>query len=816
MMGRAIQDVKYGLRVLGKSPSFTVMAVLVLGLGIGANTAIFSVVNAVLLRPLPFADPERLVYVWHVPPPKSFPGMTTFSVSAANYIDWRRENHVFERMAIYSAASMNLTGGGKPEYVRSATVSSDFFSVLGATPVLGRTFLPVEDQLGHDHEVVLTHAFWLSRFGGDPSIVGRDITLNGQAYRVIGVMGPKFLYPSWEHELLTPLAWTPKEAAVRGEHHSIVIARLKSGFSVKQAQAEMSAISDRLARQYPEDNKDWGAVVKPMRENMVEDVKTALLVLLGAVAFVLLIACANVANLLLARALGRSKEIAIRSALGASRGRLVQQLLVETILLGLCGGAAGLLVANSGVNLIVRFLARQLPRSTEITLDAQVLAFTLVISVLSGLVAGLAPAWRVSKANVNETLKQGLGRTSATGGGNRIRSALVVCEVSLSLMLLAGAGLLIRSLWNLRSTNPGFDTHNVLTMSLPIPGDKYPTPAQEINFWNQALERIRALPGVDAAGAVDDLPFNGGSHQPIAIEGRPKVAMSEQPEVDVRVISTGYLRAMHIPVLRGRDFNDSDTLDRPRAILISQAMAQRFWPGEDAIGKRLTLTFFPDRICEIVGIVGDVKLDGLDQKDKNSALYWPVTQVWESANGEWRSFGLDVVVRTTASPAGLAPAVTSAIHAIDPEQAVLHTMTLEDFTADSISQQRFNMLLLATFAGLALLLAALGIYSVLSYAARLRTREIGIRMALGAEISDVLRLMIFTGMKPALIGLGIGVLGAMALGRVLSDLVFGVKTTDPTTFLAVSVLLAGVALLATIFPAYRATRVDPMRTLRDE
>jgi predicted permease len=814
-MAKAIQDLKYGLRMLRKSPGFSIVAVLVLALGIGANTAIFSVVNAVLLRPLPFEDPSRIVHVWHVPPPKQFPGMTRFSVSAANYIDWQRENHVFDKMAIYSGASMNLTGGGKPEFVRAAAVSSDFFTVLGTKPLLGRTFLHGEDQLGHEHEAVLTHAYWKSRFGGDRGIVGRQITLNDQAYTVVGVMGPDFMYPAWEQKLWVPLAWTAKEAAVRGEHHSIVIARLKQGVDIKQAQAEMSAISDRLARQYPEDDKDWGALVVPLREDIVGDVRLALLVLLGAVAFVLLIACANVANLLLARALARNKEIAIRAALGASRTRLIQQLLVETIVLALGGGLAGLVVAKFGMDLIVHVLGQQLPRSTEITLDASVLGFTLIISVLTGIVAGLMPAWRLSKANVNETLKQGMGR-AGDSGGNRTRAALVVCEVALSLMLLAGAGLMIRSLWNLRGSNPGFDPHGTLTASLPIPGRKYKTAQEEIGFWNRVLERLRALPGVESAGVVDDLPFNGGSHQPIMIEDRPKVPMAEQPEVDVRVISTGYLRTMHIPVLRGRDFTESDGADRAGVILISQAMAQRFWPGEDAVGKRLTLTFSPEKIREVVGIVGDVKLDGLDQPDKNSAIYVPLTQLSASADGEWHSFGLDLVVRTTTPPGDLVPAVTNGIHEIDPEQAVLNTMTMEAFTDESISQQRFNMLLLATFAGLALVLAAMGIYSVLSYAVRRRVREIGIRMALGAQLIDVLRLVIFDGMKPALVGLGIGVVGALMIGRVMASLVFGVKTTDPATFVSVSILLAGVALLATAIPAYRATRVDPMKTLRDE
>jgi predicted permease len=814
-MTKLLQDLRYGLRVLRKSPGFATVAILVLGLGIGANTAIFSVVNTVLLRPLPFEDPTRIVHMWHVPPPKSFPGITRFSVSTANYLDWRQQNDVFEDMAIYTGSSMNLTGGDKAESLLAATVAPNFFSVLGVKPLLGRTFLAGEDEPGQNHKVVLTHAFWQSRFGGNRNMVGKQITLDDEPYTVVGVMGPKFIYPMWEEKLWTPLTLSAKERVVRGEHHSMVVARLKRGVDIRQAQTEMSTISDRLARQYPEDDKDWGAVVVPLREDIVGDVRPALLVLLGAVAFVLLIACANVANLLLARALARSKEIAIRTALGASRARLMQQLMFETILLALGGGVAGLLVAKFGVDLIVHFLAQQLPRATEISLDASVLGFTLAISLITGIIAGIVPSWKLSKANVNETLKQGLGR-AGDSGGNRTRAALVACEVALSLVLLAGAGLMIRSLWNLRNTNPGFDSRNVLTFSLPIPRTRYKSPTEEINFWNQALARIRALPGVETAAAVDDLPFNGGSHQPIAIEGRPAVAMSEQPEVDVRVISTGYLRAMHIPVVRGRDFTESDTADKPGAILISDAMAKRFWPNEDALGKRLTMTFAPGKIREIVGIVGDVKLDGLDQAELNSAIYEPLTQISAPPSGEWRSFGLDVVVRTTTPPATLVSAVTNSVHEIDPQQAVAHVMTMDQFMAESISPQRFNMLLLATFAGLALVLAAIGIYSVLSYAVRRRVREIGIRMALGAQIRDVLRLVVFEGMKPAVAGMFIGLTGALLLGRVLAKLVFGVKTTDPATFAAVSILLMAVALLATAVPAYRATRVDPMRTLRDE
>ena len=475
-MAALLQDLRYGWRLLRKSPGFTAVAVLVLALGIGANTAIFSVVNAVLIRPLPFKDPARLVQIWHVPPPKSFPGMTMFAVSAANYLDWERENHVFENTAIYTGQSFDLTGGDKPESVPAAAVEPTFFSVLGSPPLLGRTFASGEDQSGRDNVVVLSYGFWQTRFGGNPAIVGQTITLNNQPRTVIGVMGPKFARPD-SAKIWVPLAWTAEERAVRGEHHYMVVGRLKPGVTLAQSQAEMNTISSQLSQRYPDDDKDWGAVVIPLREELVGDVRPSLLILLGAVAFVLLIACANVANLVLAKTLSRKKEIAIRTALGASRRRVLQQVLSETLLLALAGGAIGLAVAHFGVTLIVKFLGDQLPKSADVYPDAWVLAFTLGISVFAGLLAGLLPALRLTKGDVNESLKQGLGRTTSDSGGNRTRSVLVVCEVALSLMLLVGAGLLIRSLWMLRKIDPGFDPSRVITMDISISRSKFSTPA---------------------------------------------------------------------------------------------------------------------------------------------------------------------------------------------------------------------------------------------------------------------------------------------------------------------------------------------------
>lgn len=810
-----LQDINFALRQFRKSIGFTAVAVITLALGIGANTAIFSVVNGVLLRPLRFRDPDRLVRVWHTPPAASFPGMTTFSVSAANYLDWERQNHIFERMAMYTYHGFTLTGGATPEQLDACAATSGFFATVGVQPELGRVFTPEEDQPGRSNVVVLSHRLWQEHFGSNPAIVNQNINMDGQSYLVAGVMPESFRFPDFA-QMWTPMAWTDKERAVRGEHHSVVVARLRPDVELKQAQAEMNTISSRLAQQYPDDDKGWGAVVVPLRDDLVSDVRPALLVLLGAVAFVLLIASVNVANLALARTFSRQKEIAIRTALGASSARVLRQILTESVLLALAGGALGLTYAHGGVSLIMDFLADKLPHSLEVGLDAKVLGFTAAVSIAAGVLAGVLPALRLTRGDVSQSLKQGLGRTDSDSGGHRTRSILVVSEVALSLMLLVGAGLMIRSFQRLHGVNPGFDSHNVLTMTAMVARAKFPEPVQEVNFFEQVLRRVRALPGVESAGVVDDIPLdNGGSHQPIAIEGHPVVPMSEQPEVDVRLISAGYMSALHIPVLRGRDLSDTDIAGRQAVVLISESMARQFWPGEDALGKHLTLTFFPDAVREVAGIVGDVKLDGLDQTRPSAALYFPLDQVSAPANGGWTSIPMTLVVRS-ASAAGMVPAVSNAVHEVDREVPLRDILTMDDLVANSLSQQRFNMLLLGAFAGLALLLAAVGIYSVLSYSVKRSVREIGIRLALGARPGDVLRKVIFEGMKPTLLGVAVGSAGALALGRVLSSLIYNVKPTDPITFLAVTVLLAVIALLACIIPAYRATKVDPMVALRCE
>jgi predicted permease len=819
-MQSLLQELRYGIRTLNRSRGFAIAAILVLALGIGANTAIFSVVNAVLLRPLAFPQPDQLVQIWHTPPQTSFPGIKKFSVSAANYLDWAAQNHAFQQISIYSWAHYNLTGKGEPQFVSARGVSSEFFSVLQAQPMIGRVFSRDEDQPGHNHVAILSENFWRNQFGADPGIVGQDISLDGSAYRVIGVMPSKFQFPITSDpvdaaKLWTPLAMTDQERAVRGEHHYLVIGRLKPGVSVREAQAEMDTISRRLEQAYPADDKGWGAVVKPLSEELTGKVRTPLLVLLGAVALVLLIACANVANLVLARIVSRQKEIAVRSALGASRIRLLRQVVCETVVLSVVGGLLGLLIAHFGVKLIVVSLASKLPRASAIAVDGSVLAFTLAVSFAAGILAGLVPAFRLSNVNVSEALKQGT-RTSSDAGGNRTRGMLVVSEVALSLMLLVGAGLLIRTLWALRKVDPGFDPHNVVAVIPSVSRTTFPQPTQEIAFYQQLADKVKVLPGVESAAVIDDLPLNGGSNQPIQIEGRPVQAMADQPEVAVRMGSSGYFHTMHIPLLRGRDFGDQDTANSPGTIIISQSLAQRFWPNEDPVGKRLTLTFVPGKIREIVGVVGDIKDRGLDSAEPAAMLYVPLAQLAFPPNVAWRSFPLWLMVRAHSDAASITPAAINAIHQLNAEMPIVDVITMDDFIATSLSQQRFNMLLLAVFAGIALLLAAIGIYSVLAYTVRRRVREIGIRMALGAQTWDVVQMVVSEGMKPTAIGIAIGVAGALALGRFISSLIYGVKATDLGTFTAVSLGLVFVSFLASVIPAYRAARVEPVSSLRDE
>jgi len=815
-METLFQDIRYAARQLIKSPGFALVAILTLALGIGANTAIFSVVNGVLLRPLPFHQPDRLVRVWHIPPAKSFPGITNFSVSPANYLDWENQNHSFSSMAIYGFRGLTLTSGDKPEQIGVCVVSARFFETLGVEPILGRALLPEEDQQGRSNVVVLSYRFWQEHFGGNRDVVGHNVMMDGRNFQIVGVMPPSFMFPEIA-QMWSPMAWTDEQRAVRGNHNYVVVARLKPAVDVKSAQAEMNTISSRLEQMYPADDKGWGATVIPLHDDLVSDVRPAMLVLLGAVACVLLIACVNVANLILAKAFSRQKEIAIRTALGASSMRVMRQVLTESVLLALCGGALGLSLAGFGVRLTMAFLADRVPGSTVVQTDATVLLFTAAISLLTGVLAGVLPALRLSRKNVSQSLKQGLGRTDTDATGHRTRSALVVSEVALSLVLLIAAGLMIRSFQRLHHVNPGFESQGVLTANVAVSGKKFAQPEQQYRFFEDVLQRVRALPGVTEAGVVDDIPLNGsGSHQPIAIEGRPVVPMSEQPEVDVRSISPGYMGAMHIPIVRGRDLNDGDRMGKPAVVLISKSMAEQFWSGEDAVGKRLTMTFFPDAVREVVGVVGDVKLDSLDQTRPAAALYMPLGQYKDSSPVGFRSFPMTLVVRSGASLTGLGALISNTVNELAPDVPVRNVLTMEDVVTTSLTQPRFNTLLLGIFAIVALLLAAIGIYSVLSYNVKSRVSEIGIRLALGARVPDVLRLIIVEAMKPTLLGLAIGAVVALAFGRVMSSMIYQVNPGDPATFAVVVLLLGVVAALASALPAYRAAKVDPNVALRDE
>jgi len=807
-----LQDLRRAARVLVKSPGFSAAAVVVLALGIGANTAIFSVVKGVLLQSLPYPDPGRLMRIWHTPPQSGFPGRRTFAVSPANYLDWERQSRSFEAMALIRFTGLNLTGDGAPEALRAAKVTANFFSVLRARPLLGRTFTREESETDGTAVAILSHDLWTARFGADPGIVGRDIRLDDRPYRVVGVMGPKVRIPDVA-QLWVPYDWTPEQRAMRNNHSCLVIARLKPGVDRQSAQSEMSVISDRLARQYPEDDAGWGAVVVPLREDLVVDVKPVLLVLLGSVAFVLLIACANLANLVLARTLSRRKELALRSALGASRARLVRQLVSETVLLGLAGGALGLFLARFGVDAILAFLADELPRSAEVGLDSAVLLFTFGVALATGVLAGIVPAWRLTRGDVASSLKQGSERGAGEGDpGVATRNLLVVSEVALSLVLLIGAGLMIRSLWLLQRVDPGFDSRDVVTLHVDLPKSKYSEPDRQRAFLAQLLERVRALPGVDAAGAVSDLPLTGTQNWPVAIEGRPAPPVAQQPNVATSLVGGDYFRALRIRLVAGRLFTAADTQDSPGVVLVSQSMARRFWPNESALHKRLSSVFLPGGPHEVVGIVGDLKLNGLDVPEPVSAMYLPATQ--------FPMRGIDLAIRTRSaagtSDSGVAAAAVEAVHALDPDQPVLRVGSLEQIRRDSLTRQRFGMLLLTGFAALALLLAAVGIFSVLSYGVRRRRREIGIRIALGARTADVLRMVVVQGMRPAIVGMAIGVAASLALGRVLSSLIFGIRPSDPATFAAVAVLLGGVALVACLVPARRAARVSPTTALRDE
>ncbi|HEX3184508.1 MAG TPA: ABC transporter permease [Pyrinomonadaceae bacterium] len=809
-MGQFIEtlwrDVRTGARALVHSPVFTVVTVLSLALGIGANTAIFSVVNGLLLRPLPYPESEQIVDIWHTPPQQSFPGLDRFSVSPANYLDWKAQSTAFEQMAVYTDTGLSLSTSNDPLPLIGAVVSSDFFSVLRTNAMQGRTFTPDEERPGRDQVVVIGHKLWQRAFGANPNIIGQTLTLNSRSFTVVGIMPAGFEFPR-EAELWVPLAWDDNERKTRSIHDYLVVARLKQNMSVQQAQAEMSTISSRLEQQYPEENTGWGARVIPLRDDLVGDVRLALLVLFSAVGFVLLIACANVANLMLARGANRQKEMAVRIALGAGRARLIRQLLTESVLLAVVGGLLGLLLAVWGSKMLVQL--GELPNPGNIGIDTWALGFTLLVSFAAGIIIGIVPALQFTRTSISESLKQGSGRTGGSPIKQHTRKALVVSEVALSLVLLIGAGLMIRSFWKLQNVNPGFDTGNALTMSIVLNWSRYSEPHQRLAFVDRAIEQIRAVPGVVSVATTTKVPLTGGgSTQPFTVEGRPAGAIAEQPMAQTRYITPDYFRAIGISLRQGRFFTDQDRDNSVPVVIISEAMARRFWPGESPIGKRLTPSFHSQQgPREIVGIVGDVKTSGLDV-DASAMMYMPFKQ----APMPFMSF----VVRTASNPESLIQPVSRAIYSIDKEQALTNVETMEQVLRKSMSSRRFNMTLLLTFAGVALMLAAVGVYGVMNYTVTLRRRELGIRMALGAQKTDVLRLVVGQGLTLTLIGVAAGLLAAYGLTRLMVSLLYGVTATDYLTFGSVSVVLIAVGLAASYVPARRATKVNPTIALRAE
>ncbi|HEY7181697.1 MAG TPA: ABC transporter permease, partial [Blastocatellia bacterium] len=731
------QDLRYGFRGLGRKPGFTAVAIIALALGIGANTAIFSVINSVLLRPLAYQDPEALVVINHDYPKINLKA----SVSAIGYTHYRDNAKSFESVAAVTGGGFNLTGGGDPEQLNGSLVTHNFFSALGARPALGRLFLPEEDQPGRNKVVVFSHGFWQRRFGGDPGVVNKTITLNDESYTVVGVMPPSFQFGrelGRVVDLWTPIAFTPEQLSYNRltNENLFVFARLKSGVRIGQAQAELDTIAANLRQQYMPgaDRSNWGLVTQPFNELVVGEIRLALLILMGIVGLVLLIACANVANLLLARAADRQKEMAIRTALGAGRWRVIRQLLTESALLAVIGGALGLSLAWLGINALVKVNQVQIPRANEIGLDWRVLAFTLGVSLATGVVFGLVPALQISKADLHETLKEG-GRTGASGARAWVRNTLVVLEMALALVVLISAGLLIRSFWRLQQVNPGFAPQNTLAMSLALPATKYREPAQRANFYKEALRRIRALPGVQSAGAISNLPMSGdNSSGSFRIEGREVPQGQSPPHGDRWAATTDYFSTMKIPIVRGRFFDDRDTTESQPVAIIDEAMAGKYWPDENPLGKRITFQSRDNKPVwrEIVGIVGHVRHRGLEGESRVQ-YYIPHSQTQNAF--------MSLVVRASVDPASLTGAVRGAIGGLDKDLPVFRVKTMEQFVSDSMAQRRFAMTLIGIFAAVAMALACVGLYGVLSYSITQRSHEIGIRMALGANAADVLRLV---------------------------------------------------------------------------
>jgi putative ABC transport system permease protein len=803
------QDLRQGARSLFRQPTFTIVAVITLALGVGANTAIFSVVHAVLLQSLPYPDADRLVMVWETK--RSNPSLQNV-INMGNFFDWKEQNRVFEDMAAFGNTSVNLTGVGEPEKIPSQLATTNLFTILGVKPILGRTFAPDEGKPGQPGVVVISFGLWQRRFGADPRIIGRKLNLDGAETTVIGVMPAGF---NWRVNAASITAkmteiWSPWQVEERNRRGRgpMAVARLKPGVSLAQAQAEMSAIHSRIERQYSEFNAGWGVNLVPLREQFAGKIRLALLVMLGAVGMVLLIACANVANLLLARAAGRQREVAVRAALGANRSRIIRQLLTESLLLAGLGGMAGLTLASWGTDLLVSLAPPDLLNLPQVKLNAAVLGFTLGISLLTGVIFGLAPAIEATRLNLSESLKEG-GKSAGGMRARRLRNSLVVLEVALALVLLVGAGLLIRSYALLQGIDPGFNAKNVLTMGVSLPGSKYDNDQKRVNFFRQAIAEMQALPGVESAGAVNSLPFASyHSGTSVDIEGRPLLPVAQKLKTGVMVTDANYFRAMEIPLKRGRLFTDREAAEMRHVVVINEAFARQHFPNEDPLGKRVTIYMKDDnQPCEVIGVVGDSKHMNLDAEVRPMS-YWP--------HPELASSGMTFVIRTRGDAASVTSAARNVIRALDPEQPVADVRTMESLIGTSMARARFNTLLLTTFAVVALLLAGVGIYGVMAYSVAQRTREIGVRMALGARANDVLRLVVRRGMTLALAGVAMGVAASFALTRLMETMLFNVSVTDPLTFAGIPLLLALVALLACLIPARRAAKVDPMVALRYE
>jgi putative ABC transport system permease protein len=812
-MDTFFRDLRYSVRLLIKSPAFTAVAVLSIALGIGANTTVFSVINAVLLKSLPYKDPQSLILVWG-----DSQGEETrrkhSQVSATDVADIRSQATAFEDVATYTGWYPIMSGDGEAERIPGIQVGDGFFNIMKGQPILGRTFTREEQEDGKDFVIVLGYGLWQRRFAGDPNVVGKSVSLNGRPYNVVGVMGPDFqplpsTLVSPEGQFYRPVAEAYNDAD-RDSRHLRAIARLKAGATIEQAQSEVNIIAQRLEQQHPETNKDTGAHLVSISDEIVGDIRPTLWIVFGAVTFVLLVACANVANLLLARSTVRHKEITIRSAIGAGRGQLVRQLLTESLLLSLIGGGIGLMLAVWTTSLVASVGPEVNPMLRDVHVDTRVMLFTFGISILTGILFGLAPALQISKPNLTESLKEGGRESGPSGSRNRLRSALVVSEIAMTLVLLVCAGLLMRTVMRLQNVNPGFNANNVLAMNIGLPAIKYPKPADQVSFYKQVTERIATLPGVKAVGTTSVLPLSSNfDGRGLAVEDYPKPRGSEI-SVDLYVTTAGYLKAMEIPLLTGRSITDQDVADSPNVVLINQTMANQLWPDSNPIGKRVKFPGSEKRIepwRTVVGIVSDVSQYALDKKPPMQ-IYLPLAQFPTSFNS--------LVVKTETEPTALTNAIRREILAVDKDQAIFRLTTMEELHGKSILLRRFFMVLLLAFAGVALVLAAVGIYGVMSYVASQRTHEIGIRMALGAQTKDVLKLIVGNGMLLVLVGVGIGLAGALLLTKLLASLLFGVVATDSLTFVSVSVGLSVIALVACYIPARRATKVNPLAALHYE